>query len=31
MGFLDHLRVGVPLTLLTTAIGLGLLALAGYA
>jgi Na+/H+ antiporter NhaD/arsenite permease-like protein len=31
VGFLDYLRVGVPLTLATTAAGLGLLALLGYA
>jgi Na+/H+ antiporter NhaD/arsenite permease-like protein len=31
VGFLDYLRVGVPLTLLTTAAGLLLLALFGYA
>lgn len=31
VGFLDYLKVGVPLTLLTTAAGLGALALAGYA
>lgn len=31
LGFLDSLKVGVPLTLLTTAAGLGLLALFGAA
>ena len=31
VGFLDYLRVGVPLTLVTTAAGLAILALLGYA
>jgi Na+/H+ antiporter NhaD/arsenite permease-like protein len=31
VGFLDYLKVGVPLTLITTAVGLLLLALRGYA
>ena len=31
MGFVDYLKVGVPLTLVTTAAGLGILALLGYA
>jgi Na+/H+ antiporter NhaD/arsenite permease-like protein len=31
LGFVEHLRIGVPLTLVTTAVGLGALALLGYA
>ena len=31
VGFVAYLRVGVPLTLRTTAAGLGMLALLGYA